>query len=69
MTAGTEARPIFTATLAALYQVMLDSTERIKMNPGLLTGKQQLQSEEESILQAKQFQGDRTGGVEFLRDA
>ncbi|BBN96307.1 hypothetical protein DEIGR_100240 [Deinococcus grandis] len=69
LTAGTEARPIFTATLAALYQVMLDSTERIKMNPGLLTGKQQLQSEQESILQAKQFQGDRTGGVEFLRDA
>ncbi|MXV19470.1 hypothetical protein [Deinococcus xianganensis] len=69
LTAGTEARPIFTATLAALYQVMLDSTERIKMNPGLLTGRQQLQSEEESILQAKQFQGDRTGGVEFLRDA
>ncbi|WP_189068824.1 hypothetical protein [Deinococcus radiotolerans] len=68
LTAGTEARPIFTATLAALYQVLLDSTERIKMNPGLLTGKQQLQSEEESILQAKQFEGDRTGGVEFLRD-
>lgn len=69
LTAGTEARPIFTATLAALYQVLLDSTERIKMNPGLLTGRQQLQSEEESILQAKQFEGDRTGGVEFLRDA
>ncbi|MBZ9714862.1 hypothetical protein [Deinococcus multiflagellatus] len=69
LTAGTEARPIFTATLSALYQVLLDSTERIKMNPDLLTGKQQLHSEEESIQQAKKYEGDKTGGVEFLSDA
>ncbi|WP_221090166.1 hypothetical protein [Deinococcus aquaedulcis] len=69
LTAGTEARPIFTATLSALYQVLLDSTERIKMNPDLLTGKQQLHSEEESIQQARKYEGDKTGGVEFLSDA
>lgn len=66
LTAGTEARPIFTRTLAEIYQVVLDSTERIKMNSGLTDGSQLLNSEEESIRQAALFQGELMGGSEDL---
>lgn len=64
LTAGTEARPVFTRTLAEIYQVVLDSTERIAMNPGLLNGTQLLNSEEESIRQARKYHGEKTGGAD-----
>lgn len=64
LTAGTEARPVFTRTLAEIYQVVLDSTERIAMNPGLLNGTQLLTSEEESIRQARKYHGEKTGGAD-----
>lgn len=64
LTAGTEARPVFTRTLAEIYQVVLDSTERIAMNPGLLDGTQLLTSEEESMKQAAQYHGEKTGGAD-----
>lgn len=66
LTAGTEARPVFTRTLAEIYQVVLDSTERIAMNPGLLDGSQLLTSEEESMKQAAKYHGEKTGGAEKL---
>ena len=66
LTAGTEARPIFTRTLAEIYQVVLDSTERIKTNSGLVDGSQLLHSEEESIQQAALFHGELMGGSENL---
>lgn len=64
LTAGTEARPVFTRTLAEIYQVVLDSTERVAMNPGLLDGTQLLTSEEESIQQARKYHGEKTGGAD-----
>lgn len=64
LTAGTEARPVLTRTLAEIYQVVIDSTERIAINPGLLDGTQLLNSEEESIRQARKYHGEKTGGAD-----
>lgn len=68
LTQGSEAKPIFTRTLAELTQVVLDSMERLKMNPGLVNGSQILSSEAESLQQAAFFHGDLTGGVERLEE-
>lgn len=64
LTEGTEAMPIFDRTLAELTQVVLDSMELIKMNPGLVKGTQFLTSEEEAIELASKYHGAKTGGAD-----
>lgn len=66
LTEGTEAMPIFDRTLAELTQVVLDSMELVKLNPGLVKGTQIITSEAEALELVSKYHGDKTGGAENL---